>query len=584
MRFTQVLLLALLSAALPASAQLGFGSSGPTVTYSTLTEGSTQPAGTTVRAAFTFDLEQGWHVHSEAPFDEFLIPTSLNLDPQPGVEILRVVYPEHVLYHFAATPDDPLAVFPQTFTVGVELGIAEDAAPGPIVLTGHLRYQACDDKQCVAPKNMDIKLPLTIAAADAAPEVQHAEIFSAIDWEAGEAVTAPVETPAPATTATTTPQEASGDWKAQAEEFTIAGSVFGYTETDDFLAWITASETGEAQEKGFDGMNWYWIVLAVLAGGFALNLTPCVLPLIPINIAIIGAGARAGSKARGFALGSAYGLGISLIYGLLGLVVVLGVSSTFGTINSTVWFNAGIAVLFVFLGLAMFDVVSVDFSKYQAKFGIRKNENGSFGIALAMGAISALLAGACVAPVVIYTIVYAQNQYLEGMTLALALPFLLGVGMALPWPFAGAGLSFLPKPGMWMTRVKQAFGVFIIGFAVYYGHMAWTIWDNQNADPALVQESVAEADAHGWVSSLEAGLAQAKAENKPVLLDFWATWCKNCLVMNKSVLQEESVLDALDGYVKIKFQAEDPSEPYTAAVQEHFGVLGLPTYIILQPK
>ena len=108
-------------------------------------------------------------------------------------------------------------------------------------------------------------------------------------------------------------------------------------------------------------------MMLVLLGGLALNLTPCVLPMVPINLAIIGAGAQADSRHRGFLLGATYGAAMALVYGVLGLVVVLTASS-FGTINANPWFNAGIAVLFVVLGLAMFDVVNIDFSRFSGGF------------------------------------------------------------------------------------------------------------------------------------------------------------------------------------------------------------------------
>ena len=104
-----------------------------------------------------------------------------------------------------------------------------------------------------------------------------------------------------------------------------------------------------------------------------------------------------------------------------------------------------------------------------------------------MGAVAALLAGACVAPVVIQVVLFSSNLYATGTTLALALPFCLGLGMALPWPFVGAGLASLPKPGVWMVRVKQAFGVFILATAVYYGYQAYTLFANRWVDPAAVQ-------------------------------------------------------------------------------------------------
>ena len=204
------------------------------------------------------------------------------------------------------------------------------------------------------------------------------------------------------------------------------------------------------------------IVALVLFGGLALNLTPCVLPLIPINLAIIGAGTRAGSRARGFALGSAYGVAMALVYGVLGLGVIL-TAGTFGTVNASPWFNVAIALLFVLLGLAMFDVLTIDFSRFQTALSPESSGSGSFLVAFTMGGVAALLAGACVAPVVIQVIVFSSSLYAKGTAIALALPFLLGLGMALPWPVAGAGLSVIPRPGPWMVRVKQVFGVFILG-------------------------------------------------------------------------------------------------------------------------
>jgi thiol:disulfide interchange protein len=158
--------------------------------------------------------------------------------------------------------------------------------------------------------------------------------------------------------------------------------------------------------------------------------------------------------------------------------------------------------------------------------------------------------------------------------MALLLPFLLGVGMALPWPFAGAGLAFLPKPGMWMVRVKQAFGVFILLFAAFYAYKTWVIVAPRE-DMKLEE---------GWVASLEEGFTQAQEEGKPVLIDFWATWCTNCYVMEKSTLKDETVQERLDGYVKIKYQAETTADPVTKAVMEHYEVKGLPLYLILHEK
>ncbi|MCI0366474.1 MAG: thioredoxin family protein, partial [Phycisphaerales bacterium] len=363
--------------------------------------------------------------------------------------------------------------------------------------------------------------------------------------------------------------------------FEVIGTAGGFLSADEFIEFVDDAEKGTTKKSIFEDKGPLAIIALVVLGGILLNLTPCVLPLIPINLAIIGAGAQAGSRARGFALGATYGIGMAVVYGALGLIVISGFSK-FGAINSTIWFNIAIAVLFVFLALAMFDVIAIDFTKYQAKLDATKMAGrGTFLLALFMGGISALLAGACVAPILISVIVYAGDQYARGVTIALALPFLLGVGMALPWPFAGAGLSLLPKPGMWMVRVKQVMGVFILLFAGYYGYLAYGIW---RIDQLAAEGSSSERLEGGWTKSICAGLGQARAENKLVFIDMWATWCKACDAMDKTTFKDAQVLARLENYVKIKFQSEKLGESPNREMLERFEQIGLPAYAVLRPK
>src|SRR5439155_18445634 len=165
------------------------------------------------------------------------------------------------------------------------------------------------------------------------------------------------------------------------------------------------AENGVKEKSMFEGRGPLAILLIVFVGGLALNLTPCVLPMIPINLAIIGAGARAGSRSRGFLLGGAYGAAMAVVYGVLGLVVIL-TAGTFGTINSSPWFNLGIAAVFVVLALAMFDVLIIDFSRFSSNVRVGEPSRGSFLVAFGMGSVAALLAGACVAPVVLQVVLF----------------------------------------------------------------------------------------------------------------------------------------------------------------------------------
>ncbi|NQW03869.1 MAG: thioredoxin family protein, partial [Acidobacteria bacterium] len=122
----------------------------------------------------------------------------------------------------------------------------------------------------------------------------------------------------------------------------------------------------------------------------------------------------------------------------------------------------------------------------------------------------------------------------------------------------------------------------ILATAVYYGYLAYTLFENRWVDATEVSSSVDEMLASGWHSSLTVGLAEARRDGKPVLLDLWATWCKNCLTMDRTTLKDPAVVAALDGYVKIKVHAEDPDEPSTKALMQRLEAVGLPAYAILR--
>jgi thiol:disulfide interchange protein len=137
---------------------------------------------------------------------------------------------------------------------------------------------------------------------------------------------------------------------------------------------------------------------------------------------------------------------------------------------------------------------------------------------------------------------------------------------------------------MWMVRVKQAFGIFIFATALYYGYEAYSIFANRWVDPAVVASSVEEQLKAGWHASLAEGLATARRERKPVLIDIWATWCKNCLTMDRTTLANAEVKGALSDYVKIKYQAEDPDAQPAKGLLQRLSAPGLPAYAILKLK
>lgn len=344
----------------------------------------------------------------------------------------------------------------------------------------------------------------------------------------------------------------------------IERTAFGYRNAEEFAAFLEGRDPGFT---GFAGKGTALVLLLTLLGGLALNFTPCVLPMIPINLAIIGA--DTGDRRKALARGFVYAAGIAAAYGCLGVAAVLG-GATFGTLSALWYFNFGAALVFLFLGLSMFGVFTIDFSRFGG--GIRTPSTARLAGVFLLGGLSALLAGACVAPVVIAVLLHAANRYAAGYPVALLLPFLLGIGMGLPWPFAAAGLARLPKPGMWMVRVKQAFGMLIVLIGLYYGWLGLRL--------LLPERSASSAPSPALTASLTSAFRESARNGKPVLIDFRADWCKNCKAMELGPLRNSRVRSLLRNFNLVELDVTRVSAPEVKAVMTRFGVSGLPAFVI----
>lgn len=369
-------------------------------------------------------------------------------------------------------------------------------------------------------------------------------------------------------------------WQELSGSMQLLGTASGYVASEDFVRFLQQSQRGETAGNAenllalvFSRFGLLLAALMIIPLGLLLNLTPCVLPMIPINLSIIGASSKdAGGRGRGLLLGSLYGLSMALVYGLLGMFVVL-TGSRFGAINSSPWFNLAVAVVFVFLALSMFDVFLLDLSRFRG--GSAGRSRKPWVSAMLLGAISAVLAGACVAPVLIWVLLLSTDLYAKGNVIGIFLPLLLGIGMALPWPLLGAGISRIPKPGAWMERVKQALGILILIFAVYYLFLSFSLFRMQAG------QSSTEA-LPGWETDLIAAVEMAKSQQKPVLLYFWGVTCKSCTAMKKTTFQSAEVIAELENLVPVAFQADDGKDLLVDTVLKQFQVIGMPTYVVLK--
>ncbi len=345
----------------------------------------------------------------------------------------------------------------------------------------------------------------------------------------------------------------------------------GYMEPEEFKKFLVGDSAGNVKSDTADTptssdkssladkLGNASVVMAfviIFFGGLLMNLTPCVLPLVPVSLALVG---------RGAARGAAYGLGMAISYGALGLVAAL-TKTVFGTIQSNPWFNLVVAAVFIVLALATCEVFFIDFSRFRPRPKSGGADTGKGGLpgAFLLGAGTAVLAGACVAPILLATLLLTSKWYMAGRVWAVALPFVFGAGMGLPWPFITAGLSVLPKPGAWMRWVNRAFAVILFGMAVWYGWLAWNGFM-----------------AHGSAKDAATFVAGNANLTRPRLVKVGAPSCKYCTKMEQTTLKDPSVVELLSRFDVMSINlAELENYPELNGLK----IMGVPAYVVFEPK
>jgi thiol:disulfide interchange protein DsbD len=213
---------------------------------------------------------------------------------------------------------------------------------------------------------------------------------------------------------------------------------------------------------------------AMFGAGVLTSFTPCVYPMIPITVGLLGGSAARPSRSRVVGLTLAYVTGLALLYATMGLIAGL-TGSLFGTIGSNPWARLATAALLAVFGLAMLDVIPVRlparFSAWAA--GLR---GGSYPAALLLGATSGIVAAPCGAPAFAAALTWVAGTGSPALGFLYLFVFSLGMTALLVAVglFSGTAAR-LPKAGTWMVRIKQGGGVVLLAMAGYYGWQAWLV-------------------------------------------------------------------------------------------------------------
>jgi len=205
--------------------------------------------------------------------------------------------------------------------------------------------------------------------------------------------------------------------------------------------------------------------------GVLTSLTPCVYPMIPITVALVGGesvAADGASRRRPIVLTLAYVLGVALVYASLGLFAGL-TGTIFGSVSSNPWLYFLQANVLLIAGLLMLDVFALRIPASTLEWASRVGRGGHGTGAFAMGAVSGLVAAPCGAPVFAAVLTWVTRT--QSAVLGFVYLFVFSIGMCALLVAIGVSsgtLSRLPKAGVWMVRVKRIFGLVMLAVAEYY--------------------------------------------------------------------------------------------------------------------
>lgn len=366
------------------------------------------------------------------------------------------------------------------------------------------------------------------------------------------------------------------------------------------------------------------IVPMFLLLGLGLSFTPCVLPMLPILSSIIVGGGGGGSRLRGLALSLSYSLGMAIVYTAMGVAAGLAGQGLAAALQNA-WVLGAFAVLMVVLALPMFGVFELQMpAAIQSRLTGASNRQGAGTHAgvFAMGAISALIIGPCVAAPLAGALVYisqTRDAVIGGSAL-----FSMAAGMSVPLLLVGASAgTLLPRAGAWMAAVKRFFGVLMLGTALWIAApvlpsralmLGWGLLAAGYAASLLLPRprrpfSVAAGLAVGVLGVAQlAGLASggsdplapfARAEahadtpfqrigsldeldailagnpGKTVMLDFYADWCVSCKEMERFTFSDPRVRERFDRMLLLQADVTANSAA-DQALLKRFGLFGPP--------
>lgn len=529
------------------------------------------PAGDSVDVAILLNIKEGWHVNAHEPTLDYLIGTNLVLNLQDGFSQTKLQYPKSRKFKFTFA-NKPLDVYQGRAPIFVTLKTSSGLSPGSYKLQAKLRVQACNDNSCLAPSTIEIPIPVQIVSATSAYKSQNEDLFA--DYQSGEK-------------------------NRDESKFTALSN--------------------NSVSVLFNERDIIWAFLSVFLIGLALNLTPCVYPMLSVTISLFGGQLEQKEPAtQRLKMASVYVLGIVSMYSVLGVLAAYTGQLFGGWLQSSVLL-AVVGFVLLAMAFSMFGLYELQPPQWVLqKLGKSNNKLGTGGHFLS-GVMVGIFAAPCIGPPVIALLAFvgAQGDPFFGFSVFATMALGLGLPYLLLGSFSGL-LTKLPKSGEWMIWVKRLFGTVLIGTALfflalafypkfvlytlppslilggiylgfldrsgsdgkYFRRFKWLVGLAGIAGGVLIIFNLAKPTIE-WTPYRKEALSQAIAGKTPVVLDFYADWCVPCLELDRITFTDPDVIEALGHYRTIKVDLTNYSSPQAESIRKQYDVAGVPTIIFL---
>ena len=544
--------------------------------------------GDRLACAVVLDITAGYHINADSgqikPLVDFKpYPTRVTITSvSEGLTIDPPLYPpaHPVKVEFAR---DPLMVFDGRTIVYVPITLEKKGFPEKVQVNVTISYQACDNQVCLFPRQVVTAADLPVVVSNEAPQAVNQDLF--VGYRLATAIG--------------------------------AGNSVGFS----LFGWVFAINTGT-------GLGFLLLLFTAALGGMLLNLTPCVLPLIPIKIISLSNAVQ--NQARCFALGLAMFLGVFFFWLILGAAIALvsGFTAT-NQLFQYPLFTISVGFIIAVMAIGMYGLFSIRLPSFVYLLNPKQETlGGSFGL----GILTAVLSTPCTAPFMGAAAAWAAAQHpFTTLTVFAA----IGIGMALPYLLLSVfpeQICKIPRTGPASELVKQVMGLFMLAAAAYFigtgvsallmtppsppgkgywwavmGFIAlgglWLAYRTiriasknfqrllfVSLGVILVTSSLyggmrlTDRGPIDWIYYTPQRFQQAIDQRKVVVMVFSAEWCLNCKALEQSVLTSASVVEQFtrEDVAPIKVDITGNNPQGKAKLQE-IGHLTIPLLVVYSP-